>query len=331
MTGACPQASGLKPAAFQPEWAVAVTASRESLETLLATLHAAIRAAQRATLIDLLINGNPDLAQACAARLGGELGRLPESLRVRVWSIALGDKAHAFNTYVHEIWPGAPVTFFLDGYARVRPDALDRMATTLYSHMPEALAVAALPTSGRGAAAVTADLHEHGGLHGNFFALGAPALQAMHELGFRLPLGLYRVDSTLAAALAFRLRPQEFDWAVKRNIVFDSEAHWDVDAPPWWQPATWRGHAKRRLRQAQGDLENWAVRHWLLLKRRPAQGLAPTVQALVQRWAAEDPTGLAGRLHRRPLRQHAWRRLQQPDARAASASPPQLLCTLGGG
>jgi hypothetical protein len=307
------------------EWAAAVIASRESVATLLSTLAALVRAATRPLTVDLVINGNAALARDCAAALQQRPAHGLASVRVRVWALEPGDKAHAINTYVHRIWPGAPVTFFVDGYARVRPDALQLLAATLARHEPEALAAAALPTSGRGAAAVTADLHRHGGLHGNFFALGAPALQTMRELAFRLPLGLYRVDSTLAAALAFRLRPQQFEWAVKRNIVFDTEARWDVDAVPWWQPATWRANARRRMRQAQGDLENWAVRHWLLLNRRPVQGLAPTVEALVEGWAAEDPAGLVERLHRRPLRQLAWRRLRRAPIRPGSSELPRLL------
>ncbi len=309
-----------------PEWAAVVIASRESSEVLMRTLDALAHAAVRPLLVDVVINGNDELALACARRLSPRPALWPAALQLRVWSLALGDKAHAINTYVHQLWPGSPVSFFVDGYARVRPDALQQLATTLSAHQPEALAAAALPTSGRGAAAVTADLHTHGGLHGNLFALGAPALQTMRSLGFRLPLGLYRVDSTLAAALAFRLEPGRFEWAVKRNIVFAPQARWDVDTGPWWRPATWQAHARRRQRQAQGDLENWAVRHWLLLNRLPAEGLAPTVEALVQRWAQQDPEGFAARLQGGRRRREAWQRLSQPAPdRSAAATPPQLV------
>ena len=209
---------------------------------------------------------------------------------VRVWQISLGDKAHAFNTYVHELWPDAEVSFFVDGYARPRPDALISLSETL-AHRSTALAAAAVPSCGRGAAALTADLLGHGGLHGNLFAVGRQAMRDMRQMVFRLPVGLYRVDSTLAAALAFRLFPGRHDWDLRQNVAVDTKATWDVDAPAWGLGAL-RDQAKRRLRQARGDMENWAVRNWLLIERRAPADMPETVEALVADWAARDPIGV---------------------------------------
>ena len=308
-----------------PAWAAVVVASRESVPTLRATLDALARAAVRPVLIDLVINGNDALAEQAAAAFKSRPALWPATMQLRIWSLAFGDKAHALNRYVHDLWPGAEATFFIDGYARVRPDSLHKLAATLARLEPEAMAVAALPTCGRGADALAANLHRHGGLHGNLFVLGAPALRAMRDLHFQLPLGLYRVDSTLAAALAFRLFPRDFEWDVKRYVPIDTEATWDVDATPWWRASAWRTRFKRRLRQAQGDLENWAVRHWLLLNRRPVEGMSATVEALVQRWADEDPAGFAERLQGQPLRRLAWRQLLRPTVRQGVSTPARLV------
>jgi hypothetical protein len=42
---------------------------------------------------------------------------------LRIWSITVGDKAFAWNEYLHRIWPASAMTFFIDGYAEVRSDA----------------------------------------------------------------------------------------------------------------------------------------------------------------------------------------------------------------
>lgn len=308
-----------------PAWAAVVVASRESVPTLMATLDALARAAVRPLLIDLVINGNDALAHQAAAAVRSRPPHWPAEMQLRIWSLAFGDKAHALNRYVHDLWPGGEATFFVDGYVRVRPDALKRLASTLARLEPEAMAVAAFPTCGRGASVLAANLHRHGGLHGNLFVLGAPAMRAMREIHFQLPLGMYRVDSTLAAALAFRLFPRDFEWDVKRYVPIDTEATWDVEVTPWWHASAWRTRIKRRRRQAQGDLENWAVRHWLLLNRRPVEGMASTVEALVQRWAEEDPAGLAERLQGRPLRQRAWRDLLKTPVRHGVSTPARLV------
>jgi hypothetical protein len=34
---------------------------------------------------------------------------------VRLWSIEVSDKAHVSNQYVHHIWPGSEIAYFVDG------------------------------------------------------------------------------------------------------------------------------------------------------------------------------------------------------------------------
>jgi hypothetical protein len=45
--------------------------------------------------------------------------------------IALGDKANAWNVYVHEVAPEAEVHFFIDGDVRIRPASFRRLCQAL--------------------------------------------------------------------------------------------------------------------------------------------------------------------------------------------------------
>ena len=176
--------------------AAVVIASRETAHTLLATLDALQRAIQAPTLIDVVVNGNPALASQLLTLLRSrQLLQRSTSSALRLWTLALGDKAHSMNEYLHRIWPGHAPAYFVDGYVRVRADAPALLAQALAAD-PGALAAAGVPGSGRTAAAMRAQMRDEGGLHGNFFLLGVPALKALRAMDFRLPVGLYRTDAT---------------------------------------------------------------------------------------------------------------------------------------
>jgi len=312
-------------AAAASTWAVAVIANRETLATLQRTVEALCAAvADHKVVIDLVVNGNSALAEAAAQCFAACSGQRTAGCRLRVWELALGDKAHALNEYLHTVWPGAPITFFVDGYVRVRPDALARLHDLLALRV-DALAAAAVPSVGRSAPAQAADMLADGGLHGNLFALRRATVLTMRERGFRLPVGLYRTDSTMGAALSLGLSPAHHQWNARGFIAVDGAATWDIDLLPWWRPSMLQANTRRRLRQAQGEIENWAVRHWLLMLRRSPETLQGTVQQLVATWAELDPQGLSTRLAWHPLRHLAMRKLRRPADWSLTGRPPRLL------
>lgn len=309
-------------------WAVAHISSRESPATLQASVQAVLNAARAPTQVDVLVNGNPALAAAMVQQLPLLTPPSNVAVQLRLWHIAVGDKANAINTYLHSVWPGAETTFFVDGYVRPNADALARLHTALAAS-PQHLAASAVPSIGRSAPTLAQRMSKAGGLHGNLHAISARAMQSMRDQGFRLPTGLYRTDSTVGAALAFGLAPERQGWAMAAHILTVPDASWAVDVLPWWQPDMLRAHWKRRLRQAQGDVENWAVRYWLSIAKRRLSTLPATVQQLVQTWCEQDPSGAADRVRWHPLRRQALNRLlaASPAQPAAQALEPACLLT----
>lgn len=291
-----------------PDWNVAMVLHRESTSDTLKALQAILRACSRPIRVDLLVNGQPALAAALQQQL--EANPLPQvPLHVNVWSMAFGDKAHAWNEYIHGIWPGAGHAFFVDGYARVRPDSMGRLAGALSDG--QALAASGVPTVGHGAAALTRQMLSEGGLHGNLFVVSGATMGRLREMRFRLPLGLYRTDATLGAALSFGLEPGLGRWEPQRHIRVVAEATWDIDQPPWWRAAALSAQWKRRERQAQGRLENRAVRYCFAERGQAIGSLPKTAPELVKQWANERPEEWRRLLASSPRVAWAWHRLQQ--------------------
>lgn len=306
-------------ASSRPEWAIAIFAKREAATTVSAATSAALKATRANSVIDVLVNGNPTLASQIA-RLGPTGTLSPAS--IRVWSIPLGDKAHAWNLYVHEIWPAADTTFFVDGYVFVRADALHRLALAL-SAAPVALAATGVPSSGYSAASLRSQMVSHGGIHGNLYALKRAAMQELRRRSFRLPLGIYRTDPVLGAALAFGLDPSRHVWEPKKYISVVVEATWTVDYQPWWRRA--HAQARRVLRQAQGVIENLAVRHFFSRERRPPERLPPTVNDLASEWQRLCPAEARRLLWAHPLAWLVAHKLSKPKDWSGATEPAVLL------
>jgi len=302
-------------------WCVAIFTSREAPDVLLNSVRAALSAAAHPTCIDVLVNGNRVLADHLCPLLVGLTPLGTSSLRL--WFLPLGDKAATFNRYVHEIWPGSALAFFVDGYVRVRPDAFSRISEALHSH-PAALAASGVPNTDFINRALRQQMLREGGMHGNLYALSRDTLERMRAIGYRLPLGIYRTDPTLAAALSFNLDPSQFDWQLKERIATVEGASWDIDRQPWWFPSELRGRWLRRARQAQGVLENRAVRHHFAQQRRSPAALPETAAELVSSWAADDPKSFEAAMRRRGLRA-AWQSLKRGRDWSARHHSAELL------
>ena len=277
-------------ASNQRAWAIAIFAAREAAADLFATIEAALAAGARSerTVIDVLVNGNPELAAAAA----GYARSLPMNSAggplLRVWSIALGDKAHAWNEYLHRIWPGSAIAFFIDGYVRLRPDALELLARGMLGS-PGALGGSGVPSMGRDVAATRREMTTEGGFHGNCCCISRVALLELRSRRFHFPLGLYRVDALLGAVLAYRMDPARHKWDFKSTIFVEPQASWTIDPKRWWRLSDFRAALKRRTRQAQGRLENLAIRDHLSLRRRLPEELPATAAQLVLDWAERCP------------------------------------------
>jgi hypothetical protein len=239
----------------------------------------------------------------------------------------VGDKAHAWNEYVHRIWPSGTTAFYIDGYVEVKPDALSRLDQRL-AQSPEALAAAGVPTCGRSAPALRAQLISSGGLHGNMHAIGAEAMAGLRAAGVRLPLGLYRTDSLIGAVLMYKLDPAQYRWDTAR-IVVEPEATWDVRGMSELSKKNIVGQFKRILRQAQGDLENRAVREHLAIRRDLPQLLPRTGQELVNGWLRDHPREALRMFLKKPARYYAARKLRAGRDWSNAAVAPELVAAVG--
>lgn len=304
-------------------WTVAIIAARESIDTLAHCLRATLTAcASRGAVIDVVINGNSQLAEEAAALVrSGSLEQGPSI--VRVWSIAVGDKAHTWNQYVHRIWPGGEIVYFVDGYVEARRDAFAALSRRL-AEAPEALGVTGVPTAGRSAAKAREYMLKHGGIQGNMHALRGEVVAELKQRGIRLPLGLYRTDSMIGALLLLKLAPESFKWEPKRMVVA-GDATWDIPGQSFITLNNLKAQFKRFLRQAQGELENRALREHMTVRRLPVQQLPETVAELVEHWISTQPQQASAIFLKRPACRYAAYKLRRHRDWSAANMPPQLL------
>lgn len=304
-------------------WTVAIIAARESIVTLGRCITATLAACtSHGAVVDVVINGNTELAEAAAALVRS--GKLDTgSSVVRVWSIAVGDKAHAWNQYVHYIWPGSEITYFVDGYVEPRPDAFVALSRRL-GEAPEALGVTGVPSAGRSAAKTRETMLRHGGIQGNMHALGNEAMTEIKQRGVRLPLGLYRTDSLIGALLLLKLAPESAKWEPKRLVVA-GDATWDIPGQSAFTFQNVKAQLKRMLRQAQGDLENRALREHMTVQHLPAQQFPETAAELVINWIAAQPEQAKAIFRKRLACRYAAHKLRRGRDWSAAHMPPQLL------
>ena len=303
-------------------WSIAIIASRESPEILGGTLDAVIAAAAgRDAVVDVIVNGNRPLADAMAGKLASLTA--PDGVLVRAWFVPFGDKAHAWNVFVHEIYQPGRLAFFLDGYVLPRPHALALLQSTVEQDAA-IVAVSGVPESGRTATTVSAELVATQGLHGNLHAIAADALALLRSKQFKLPLGLYRVDGMVGAVLRYRCEPASHDWN-SGKIVVEPRVRWLVAEPSALNWAGVRGAFKRRLRQAQGELENRAMRAHMTTRRLPANAMEETAAAFVQRWIRENPAEMRSLRWRKPLTWYAAKKLAQPRDWSLLSGVKELL------
>lgn len=304
-------------------WSVAIFSSREDSATLLECLSAVFRVAHSAqpVAVDLIVNGNQALGTRMAA--DAKVMKFAPNIDFRIWFIPLGDKAHAINEYLHRIRPDSDIGFFIDGYVRLRADSLSALALALESS-PAAFGASGVPTVGRSAGALREEMMRNGGIHGNLFALNRRAIAKIIEFGFRLPLGLYRTDSLIRAAACFDFDPPHATWNSDR-IAVCAYASWDLIHPsgPWMTQLS--NVYKRRLRQAQGELENFALKAHLALERKPLSQLPACANDLVNDWHARHAQDFWRRVVGNPLVLAARRKLKSGIDRSLASGQPRLL------
>ncbi|HLO62335.1 MAG TPA: hypothetical protein VK165_05155 [Azonexus sp.] len=293
------------------------------MATLSDVVEATIIAAGPDSCIDVLINGNRPLATGLAAALAKCRPEPDPGITVNVWHLEQGDKAQTLNVIFHTLRRNAQLFYFLDGYARPNHDAFAVLERALNGNSG-ALAATGVPSVGRSARQQGVAMQTSGGLHGNLFVLSRQAMDEIRQREFRLPMGLYRVDSLLGAVLNFNFDPARHPWTPSR-IVVAPEASWSFTPLSIWKLRDLQTHLKRVWRQTTGALENMAVKDHLVRQRQPAEHLPTTACELVLNWwhGGHGPS-LLQRL-RNPAWNLAIRKFQESrDWSNATKSPLRL-------
>lgn len=280
---------------------------------LLRTLKAAKIAAAGSAAIDVLVNGNNQLALALANHLdSSELAH--EAFPIRVWDIAVGDKANAWNQYIHQIWAGESIAFFIDGYVRLNPNSI-RLLGEAIDNQAEVLGGTGVPNGGLVTNALHTSPTPENGFHGNFCCIKGTALEQIRRRKIFLPFGLYRVDSLMGALLTLGLDPVSNVWVGSR-IHVHPEASWQTDTRRWWRMSDLRAQVKRIFRQSRGVLENLAIRDHLRTRKQPPELMLPTASEVILDWIQRCPAQANSVLRYNPLARRALAEIKLSAAKA---------------
>lgn len=304
-------------------WCVAVIASREKPKELLATIESILSSAHKLTNIDVLVNGNSTLASDIS-KLIAERIFTDNVSSIRVWSLSLGDKANTWNQYLHRIWPGNGIAFFVDGYCRISPNAFRLLEEGMESS-PNVLAATSVPTTGRSSAQWREAVLTQGGLVGGLFAFKKSVMLELRERNFNLPLGLYGYDATLGAVIAFGLDPSKNQWNLKERIFAHPEVTWVTNQKKWWRPSDIKSHFNRTVKAALRVLVGQAVRDIFEIRKLVPEQLPRTTEELVLNWAENNPFDLRKTLRRSPLTRLALKNLRNPKDWSLAENIPILV------
>jgi len=312
----------------QHPWALVIFACRESLPQLRQTLAAALVSASTCAVIHVLVNGSPALANALAAELTRQqrgIGKDGSGPTLKVWSIPLGDKANAWNQYIHQIWAGEAIAFFIDGYVRLNADAVELLGSAVEANA-QALGGTGVPTMGRSAKALRENMIINTGFHGNFCCLKGGTVRQMRDKQIRLPVGLYRTDSLMGAILSYALDPGQHVWEDHR-IHVHPKASWQIEPARWWRLKDLQAYVRRYLRQARGILEKAAFADHVVNRRCHPASMPGTAKELVLEWVARchaDYERLAQSHH---LLKRALRSIVRTSPILETSLAPHLVCT----
>lgn len=201
----------------------------------------------------------------------------------RLVNIELGDKANAWNVFVHEVAADAEVHVFLDGDCRVKAGGLAALRRG-FEAAPRAHALAAVPDPAISPAFHRLILGGHG-VAGACYALSRSFIERVRQLRLRLPLGWIGDDSLVGAMVFWDLDPLG-EWDPSRLVVV-KEAQFEYDPLSPWSLRDLRLQYRRKVRYALRHRQNQMLH--TLLKKEGLSAIPPTVLDLYRRTAPPAP------------------------------------------
>jgi glycosyltransferase involved in cell wall biosynthesis len=270
-TGAMRSAASIAPRfeTVAAEWAVAIFAHNEerNIERCLDAVRSAV--SNHVVQCIVLANGCRDHTEERVVRY------MQQHAYVQLTAIELGDKANAWNEYVHRLAPAAAVHFFVDGDCRVEAHALSELAAAL-RNSPRANAAAALPGTGRNVVAARRAVVDGHELMGNLYALRGDFVDRLRRLGVRLPIGLIGDDSLVGALAKWDLETNG-PWDEDR-IVTAEGADFTFDSLSPFQMSDWHIYFARRVRYRMRAHQLEMLRP--MLKERGVEALPSDIRSL---------------------------------------------------
>jgi glycosyltransferase involved in cell wall biosynthesis len=227
-------------------WPVAVFAHNEA-RNIIACLDSLLAAATHPLVCHVLANACTDRTEALVREYSAD------HPNVHLVTIALGDKANAWNVFVHEIAHVETPCFFIDGDVRATPGSLDAMAQALIQQ-PQANGVSALPRSGRGVAAFQRDMLKDNGVAGNLYGLRGSFVERIRTQAIKMPVGTIGEDALVGAMLKWDLQG-DTRWDNNR-VVVAREAGFAFDSVSPWLPREWKKYFRRRVRYSVRGYQN---------------------------------------------------------------------------
>lgn len=149
----------------------------------------------------IIANGCTDNTVACATEYA------QTAPWVKIVDLKVGDKANAWNYFIHEIAAEAESYFFTDGDCQVESGTLQYLEECLLEN-PHINAVSGVPSHrnlslGKFQRAITSE----GGFAGNLYALSQDFIARLRAKHVRLPQGLIGYDSLIGALALWNLDP----------------------------------------------------------------------------------------------------------------------------
>lgn len=290
--------------------------ARNERETLVACLKHIARAVDgRDAHVTVVLNGSTDGSALALKTAAPEI-----DVPFCVYEIPYPDKSNAINQVVHRLRAEAQVCFFVDAYAMITPNSLADLAQALADN-PRALAAAAVPSVGRSAEAMRAEMMVNPGLHGSLFALRGEFVARMAQRKLRLPVGLYRGDGLIGSAVMHDLDALNVPWT-KEFVAVVPEATWAFRPLSPWNRADRQRQWNRLLRQGRGELEDMAIKR--IIYEGNYEALPEFASALVRHLVKEDRPELIAALKRRPLGVFAVREAFRANDPAPEDIRPRL-------
>lgn len=258
----------------EPTWSVAIFAHNEE-SRILACLRSILEAsAGRSMHTYVLANGCHDRTEAIVRTFA------LTHPSITLVSLELGDKAGAWNHFVHEIAPDGKVCFFVDGDVRVERGSLRALSDALQT-APEANAAAAVPAAGRSREFLQQLVCDRHLLLGNLYAVQGDFVRRARAAGARLPVGYIGDDGLVTSLAKWNLDPT--GPFVDALVLPCPAARFSYTGFSIWRAGDWRRYWRRLVR--------YSLRHYQhqLLKPLLIEGglvaMPATVTELYQRQA----------------------------------------------